>query len=59
VSSTWERRRARESAKARGGGAVCFGVRSPFYRGWGGGGQAVTGGNDRRLMTGPLMDGEV
>jgi hypothetical protein len=45
VSSTLERRRARVSSKAMGGGAVCSGGASPFYTGWGGGGHAVMGGN--------------
>jgi hypothetical protein len=49
-SSVRERRKARESSRAKGKGAGCSGVEIAFYRGRGSTGEVTTGGNWRWLM---------
>jgi hypothetical protein len=44
-NSVRERRKVRESSRARGSGARCSGVRLAFYRGQRRVGEAATGGN--------------
>jgi hypothetical protein len=58
-NSVRERRKVRESSRARGSGARCSGARLAFYRGRRRVGEVATGGNWQRLMAlRPLMAGQ-